>query len=159
MLRKGAEELGLDPCYRDFLKNYPSQPSLPPLVRAVAACNFMMILLTAFVWKKRVFANIQRWFIFRVEHYLYPLSPLLSHTLTGLILLPGSLFGMVALFVMQVTGTTPPVIQRIISMMNGGGGGGGGDAAKSKENAPTTTSDTATAATTKKGKKKNAKTK
>ena len=119
LLRDGAKELGLHESYQDFLNNYPIQHSIPTPVKALAGLNLIFVLLTAFVLRFRAPSELQSWFVYRIERYLYPISPLLNHVLTSIVLFPGAITGLVSIIALEATGTTPPVVKRVIAMIKG----------------------------------------
>ena len=79
----------------------------------------IFVLVTAFGLRIRALSELQSWFIFRLDRYLHPVSPLLNHLLTSIVLLPGAIAGLVSIIVLESTGTTPPVVKRVIAIIKG----------------------------------------
>lgn len=94
LLRQGANELGLVPCYRKFLDSHPVA-SLSPFTRKLAVCNLMWTALISFKLKWRQLAKVQNHFLWAV--YVPPTSNFLLRLVcelaTAVILLPGALPG------------------------------------------------------------------
>ena len=94
LLRQGANELGLVPCYRKFLDAHPVA-SLSPFTRKLAVCNLMWTAVISFRLKWRLLSKVQNQFLWAV--YVPPTSSCLFRLLYELamvvILLPGALPG------------------------------------------------------------------
>lgn len=94
ILRQGADELGLDPCYRTYLENHPVATS-SALTRKIAVCNLFWTVVISFRLKIRLISKLQSWLLWRV--YAPPsankIVKLLSELATIAILLPGAIPG------------------------------------------------------------------
>jgi hypothetical protein len=94
ILRKGADELGLEPNYRNFLEAHPVA-TVSPLTRKLAVCNLVWTITMSFRLKFRMPSRIQNKLMWKV--YVPPtahtLSRFLSELATIVILLPGAIPG------------------------------------------------------------------
>ena len=108
ILREGAKELGLKPCYQDFLEQHPVQ-QVPPFLRKIAIHN-LVVTFMAFRLKIRFLSRIQSWLLFQfyVPSNAGLVSRCLSEIATLIILLPGALAGWLILTFMRFTGKSPP---------------------------------------------------
>lgn len=117
ILREGAKELGLKPCYQDFLARHPVQ-ELAVWQRKQAIYNLLITATISFRFKWRLPSKFQRWLLFSV--YVRPSAPapvkLASDMATAFILLPGSALGYLFYHVSTFTGTTPAFVIRMMSM-------------------------------------------
>ena len=93
ILRQGANELGLDPCYKKFLDSHPAA-SLCPLTRRLAVCN---LLWTAKIFRSKIrsLSRMQTNLLWSV--YVPPTANaifrFLSELATAAILFPGAMPG------------------------------------------------------------------
>lgn len=97
ILREGAMELGLTPCYQEFLAKHPVQRT-PGLIRQIAVHNIIFTFtLSALLKGWRGYSKLQSWLLFAV--YVPSSAPklqqFLSHAVSAAILLPGSMLGVV----------------------------------------------------------------
>lgn len=115
ILREGAQELGLKPCYQEWLANHPVQQSTK-LVQRMAVRNLAFTFTLSRLLKTRILSQIQSRLLFAV--YLPSTAPRmlcwLSELATGLILLPGSLFGWFLLALRRMSGKTANPMMKIM---------------------------------------------
>jgi hypothetical protein len=119
ILREGAKELGLKPCYQEFLAKHPVQ-AIPNWQKRVALYNLALTASISFKLKWRGFSRFQSWWLFKF--YLPSTAPALpkffSDLATTLVLLPGAIFGFAWFQITEATGTTPPFLKRIMSIFD-----------------------------------------
>jgi hypothetical protein len=117
ILKEGAKELGLKPCYQDFLAAHPVQ-QLPVWQKRVAFYNLIFIATVSFRLKWRGISAVQRGLLYAV--YVPTTAPVLkklcSDLLITLILFPGAIIGFLGYQIMNLTGTTPPFITRMLTL-------------------------------------------
>lgn len=117
ILREGAEELGLKPCYQDFLAAHPVQ-QLPVWQKRVALYNLIFTATVSFRLKFRVFSAVQSRLMYAV--YAPTTAPVLKKLccdlLITLILFPGAIIGFLGYQIMNLTGTTPPFLTRMLTV-------------------------------------------
>jgi hypothetical protein len=117
ILKEGAKELGLKPCYQDFLARHPVQ-QLAGWQRKQAIYNLLFTFSISFKLKWRALSKFQSWLLFLV--YARPSAPvpvkLASDLLTAVILLPGATLGYLFYHISMFTGKTPPYVTRMMSM-------------------------------------------
>ena len=106
----GAEEVGLKMEYRECLGRYPVQ-QVPPWLRFISVNNMFLMIRLGAVFKTRIFLRIQSWFLWTV---FVPstcscwMKRNASNVACGLILLPGSLLGLIVRLHMRITGEKMP---------------------------------------------------
>lgn len=117
ILRQGAKELGLKPCYQKFLAEHPVQ-ELKKWQKNQALYNLLATWTLSMTLKWRGLSQLQSKLLFLV--YARPSSsPLvrsLSDLFTALILLPGSIIGFLSYHALSACGKTPPSMARIMSV-------------------------------------------
>lgn len=111
ILREGAAELGLKPCYRDFLDRHPVQ-QVPRWLRRLAVHNLIFTFTLSFKLKKRWFSKAQSWLLFRWYH---PSPGWWRNGLTALVLSPGAAVG--TLIRRKASQNMPPFLQRMLDLM------------------------------------------
>ena len=116
ILREGADELGLSPCYREFLEKHPVAMS-SPLTRKIAVFNLIWTVTLSFRLKIRIVSKIQSWFLWKV--YAPPtrvfLVRLLSELATIAILLPGAVPGSLLFCYMQLRNSMSPMMKTLVN--------------------------------------------
>jgi len=104
ILREGAEELGLDTRYKEFLNSHP-EAALSPITRKLAVCNLMWTATISFRLKFRLPSKIQSFFLWKV--YVPPTASsvliLMGELATAVILLPGAIPGAVIFLYHKLT--------------------------------------------------------
>lgn len=94
ILRQGADELGLDARYKEFLQRHPVAEN-SPLTRRIAVCNLVWTAMISFRLKVRAVSKVQSWLLWRV--YVPPTTNFLAQAVgelaTAGILLPGAIPG------------------------------------------------------------------
>jgi hypothetical protein len=117
ILKEGAKELGLKPCYQDFLAAHPVQ-QLPGWQKRVALFNLIFISTVSFKLKWRGISAVQSRLLYAV--YVPTTAPVMkklcSDLLITLILLPGSIIGFLAYQITNLTGTTPAFMTRMLTV-------------------------------------------
>jgi len=124
ILREGAEELGLKPCYQEFLAKHPVQ-NVGKFQKQLAIYNLVF---TIKMRGKRRFSTANTPFIVELQRKLLsavylPSSSLsnsvlhfLSQWLTNLILFPGAFVGFIMYLIMEKNGSTPPMLKRFMEI-------------------------------------------
>jgi hypothetical protein len=117
ILKEGANELGLKPCYQDFLAAHPVQ-QLPVWQKRVALYNLIFMATVSFRLKWRGISAVQSRLLYAV--YVSTTVPVLrklcSDLLITLILFPGAIVGFLGYQIMNLTGNTPPFMTRIMTL-------------------------------------------
>ena len=119
ILQQGAEELQLQPDYRDFLATHPVQQS-PLWLKRVALYNLMFTFTLSSVLKWRGPSRLQSWFLFQayVPSNASARRRAVSDSIMGLLLLPGALVGATYRLYLKATGKElPSMIQRMFGLM------------------------------------------
>jgi hypothetical protein len=120
ILRRGAAELQLKPCYQEFLAQHPVQ-NTPLWMKRLAIQNLIGTFTIGKVlngW--RGLSKLQSWFLFRVyvNGSAGKLRCAVSNVLTALILLPGACVGMLLTTVNKMRGKEPsPMLQRMTTLL------------------------------------------
>jgi hypothetical protein len=113
ILRQGAQELGLAPCYQEFLRLHPvAQASA--VTRRLAVCNLVLTIRLSILLKTRIVSKVQAWLLWRV--YVPPTSTrlpkVLSEFATAAILLPLAIPGSLLLKYMSFTNSTSSTMMK-----------------------------------------------
>jgi hypothetical protein len=119
ILREGATELQLAPCYQEFLEKHPVQ-HVPAWLKKIAVHNLLFTFSVSFVLKWRGPSRVQNWFL----HKAYVpctgrrVRQTLSNVATAGILLPGACTGVLLRVLMKVTGKDlPPMAKRFLGLI------------------------------------------
>jgi hypothetical protein len=146
ILRQGAAELQLKPCYQEFLAAHPVQKT-PLWMKRLALQN---LIFTFSVGKLlngwRGLSRLQSWFLFRVyvNSSAGKVRCAVSNALTAAILLPGAVAGMLLTRVDQWRGKEPsPFLARMSTLLK--------DDSTTSSTSNTTSASTSTAASTSSG--------
>ena len=115
ILREGAQELGLKPCYQKFLAEHPTQKIMPHWLKKIAFYNLVFTASLSFRWKFRLWSRIQSFLLY--QFYIDPNSHWSTDALTTVILLPGSLMGLVYYQFLKKNGAMSPFIERFKSLL------------------------------------------
>jgi hypothetical protein len=119
ILKEGAKELGLRPCYQEFLQNHPVQ-ALSSWQRKEAIYNLIFTFSLSSMLNWRGITRFQSNLLFMV--YQQPsastVARALGDTLTTLILLPGAIIGFVIYHISKIVGKTPPFVTRFLAVMD-----------------------------------------
>lgn len=118
ILKEGAKELGLRPCYQEFLERHPVQV-LTKWQRKEAIFNifFMFSLSTLLKWRGLNKLQSQLLFLFYAPDSSKRLANFFSVTMTTIILLPGALMGFILYHAMKLTGKTPESAKRLFDLL------------------------------------------
>ena len=115
ILRQGAQELGLAPCYQEFLRSHPVA-EVSAVTRRIAICNLILTAKLSFQLKIRIVSKVQSWLLWRV--YVPPtanrIPKVLSELATAAILLPGAIPGSLLLIHMRFTNSTSKMMKTLI---------------------------------------------
>ena len=117
ILREGARELGLRPCYQEWLQNHPVQRNVR-LVEQMAVRNLAFTFGVSQVLKTRILSKLQSELLFAVyvpsgdNHAGFKSAA--SHVATGLILFPGAVLGWLWLLVRRVVGKPPSPMMKLM---------------------------------------------
>ena len=115
ILRDGAKELGLKPCYQKWLAEHPVQVT-SPMLRVIAVNNIVFSMTMWRVLGTRSLTQAQSWLL--VKFYVLPSDPwvkrLAGEIASGIILLPGSLLGFFMRPIMNLTNTMSPQVKGFI---------------------------------------------
>ena len=119
ILREGAAELQLKPCYQEFLAKHPIH-KVPKWLRQIAIWNLMTTFTISNKLKTRVFSQLQSWMLFRL--YVPPTSPPIlqgvSNVLMATILMPGAAMGVIIRVVYALTKKDlPPFLNRFLKLL------------------------------------------
>jgi hypothetical protein len=121
ILRQGAAELQLKPCYQEFLAAHPVQKT-PLWMKRLALQNLIFTFsIGKLLWGWRGLSRLQSWFLFRV--YVNSSSGkvrcAVSNALTAAILFPGALAGMLMTKADKWRGKEPsPFLARMTTLLN-----------------------------------------
>jgi hypothetical protein len=117
ILREGAKELGLKPCYQKFLAEHPVQ-QLQKWQKKLALYNLLATwtLSTTLKWSGVSRLQSKLLFLVYARPSSRPLVRSLSDLFTALILLPGSLIGFLSYHALNACGKTPPFMARMMSV-------------------------------------------
>jgi hypothetical protein len=114
ILREGAHELGLKPCYQKYLADHPIQ-ELTPWQKKQAFYNLMVVWSLSFRLKIRSLSRLQSRLLYLA--YSGPnegaFQRWLSQVMTAIILLPGAILGFVLYHFLAAIGKVPPFVQRL----------------------------------------------
>lgn len=113
ILRDGAQELGLKPCYQTFLAEHPTQ-KMPQWLKKIAFYNLVFTGTLSFRLKFRLVSRIQSFLLYQ---FYDPTSHLITDVLTTAVLLPGSLVGLLYYQVLAKTGNLSPFIKRFQTLL------------------------------------------
>lgn len=119
ILKEGAKELGLRPCYQHFLERHPVQV-LTKWQRKEAIFNILFMFSFSSLLKWRGLSQLQN----RLVFLFYPsdsspqLVRIFGNTMTTLILLPGALMGLILYHMMELTGKTPESAKRLFDLLD-----------------------------------------
>mmetsp|Transcript_25066 Transcript_25066/g.36825 ORF Transcript_25066/g.36825 Transcript_25066/m.36825 type:complete len:333 (+) Transcript_25066:8-1006(+) len=116
ILREGAKELGLKPCYQKFLEDHPVMKNSNVMTR-IASYNLLFTFTVIYGMNLTGLLGLQNSLLMRA--YVPPTQKsIVRHTiseiLSGVILLPGSIVGFWMRIMMELTGTMHPRIEALI---------------------------------------------
>lgn len=120
ILRQGAEELNLQPCYREFLNNHPVQTIPRWLQRMAIQCMIGTSTMTGSPLSWKPLRQCQRFLLsrFYVPSTMAPWRCCLSNFATAIVLLPGALMGIILQMHYRMTGKQlSPFLQRFIQTL------------------------------------------
>ena len=119
IIKEGAQELGLRPCYLQWLEDHPVQHKPSALLKSLAI-NSMVFNITLTMLKFRIPAYIQNRLLFMA--YVLPTEArwkqIVSEILSGLIMVPTACFGALLRKYLVATGKMPERFQAFIDNMN-----------------------------------------
>ena len=115
ILKEGAEELKLKPCYVKYLQEHPVC-IVPSWMRKIAICNLVWTAQVSFRMKFKLPTKIQNALLWSVyaPPTAAPVAQLGSNILSTAILLPGSVIGYVLLSYQRYTNTVSPMIKTLV---------------------------------------------
>jgi hypothetical protein len=115
ILQQGAQELGLAPCYQEFLQQHPVAKPWP-LTRKIAVLNLVFTSKISFQYKIRIISKLQSWLLWKV--YVPPTANVVLRTLhelaTIFILLPGAIPGSLLFAYMKLRNTMSPMMKIMV---------------------------------------------
>ena len=118
ILREGAQELGLKPCYQKYLAEHPIQ-DLKPWQKKQAFYNLIIVWSLSFLLKWRFPSQLQSKLLYWV--YARPgdgvIRLLWSQVMSTIILLPGSIVGFIVYHVLAAIGKVPPIVHRLTRLL------------------------------------------
>lgn len=119
ILKEGAKELGLRPCYQEFLERHPVQ-ALTRWQRKEAIFNILFMISLSSLLKWRGLTQLQNrlLFLFYSSESSWKLKKIGSVTMTTLILLPGAVMGITLYHIMELTGKTPESAKRLFDFLD-----------------------------------------
>lgn len=121
LLREGAAELGLKPCYQEFLASIPVQET-PKWLRHLAVNNMVFTLtMSAGFASHSIVREMQSWLLHRA--YVPSTAPRLQRTVSEVavasVLLPGSIVGvLIRAFKYYTKSEYSPFLKRILSLIH-----------------------------------------
>jgi hypothetical protein len=120
ILRQGAAELQLKPCYQEFLAQHPVQKT-PMWMKRLAVQNLIFTFTIGKLLNNwRGLSRLQSWFLFRVyvNGSAGKVACAVSNVLTAFILLPGACLGMLFAAMGKLLGKEPsPMLQRMTTFL------------------------------------------
>ena len=119
ILREGAEELGLRQSYQEFLKRHPVEV-LTRWQRKQAIYNIFFMMTISSLLKTSIVTKLQSrlLFVFYTSDASRKLRKILSSLMTAIILLPGSLMGLMLYQILEVLGKTPNSAKRMFDFLD-----------------------------------------
>lgn len=121
ILKEGAKELGLLPCYQEFLQKHPVQ-ILTRWQRKLAIYNILfMFSLSSLLKGYRGLNQFQSRLLFlfySTEESSLKLTKIASDTMTSLILLPGAVFGVILYQIMHLLDKKPASVTRLFDLLD-----------------------------------------
>ena len=121
ILKEGAKELGLLPCYQEFLQKHPVQ-ILTRWQRKLAIYNILfMFSLSSLLKGYRGLNQFQSRLLFlfySTEGSSLKLTKIASDTMTSLILLPGAVFGVILYQIMHLSDKKPASVTRLFDLLD-----------------------------------------
>jgi hypothetical protein len=113
ILKEGAKELNLKPCYQEFLAQHPVQ-IVPNWQKKYAVYNLVF---TRLLWKR--LRSVQSWLLFSFypSPTAQPVVRRFNEFLSNLVLLPGFILGYLYCKIAQLIGKTPPIVARMMTMV------------------------------------------
>jgi hypothetical protein len=119
ILREGAAELNLKPCYQEYLNKYPVQ-LVPTWLRKVAAYNLIFTFSFSTFTKWRGLSKLQSFLLFRVyvPSSANAAARLVSNTAMAVLLFPGSIIGFLIRKYKSLTKTEfSPFLGRMLTLV------------------------------------------
>jgi hypothetical protein len=120
ILREGAAELQLKPCYQEFLAQHPIQ-IVPVWMKRLCISNLVFTFSVGKLLNNwRGLSRLQSWLLFRVyvNSSAGKVRCAVSNVLTAVILLPGAIAGMLLMTVNKWRGKElPPFMQRMTTLL------------------------------------------
>lgn len=115
IIKLGAKELGLKPCYQQWLEDHPVQhPSW--ILKKIAINSVVFTLPLSFGLKLRIVQHVQSWLLFKV--YVLPTEPrwkqILGEAAACIILLPTACVGCCIGGLLEVSGLMPAMLKKWI---------------------------------------------
>ncbi|KAL7566575.1 hypothetical protein ACA910_000641 [Epithemia clementina (nom. ined.)] len=118
ILKEGAAELGLKPCYQQFLANHPTEQA-PSWLRSLAIHNMIFTFTVSNVLKTRVFSRLQSRLLFLIygADYSKPVK-FLSNAIAAMVIFPGASMGLLVRTYYNVTKTEMPMfLSRMVKII------------------------------------------
>lgn len=109
ILKEGAKELNLKPCYQEFLEEHPIQV-VPQWRKKYVIYN---LLFNRFCGRRFMFIQSRLLFLFYASPLESSLKQMLCGSLSNMILLPGSLMGYLYCTIARLFGKEPPFLARM----------------------------------------------
>mmetsp|Transcript_22244 Transcript_22244/g.52622 ORF Transcript_22244/g.52622 Transcript_22244/m.52622 type:complete len:334 (-) Transcript_22244:137-1138(-) len=119
ILKEGAKELGLRPCYQDFLERHPVQV-LTKWQRKEAIFNILFMFSFSSLVKWRGLSTLQNrlLFLFYTPDCTKRVAKFFSVAMTTIILFPGALMGFILYNAMKLSGKTPESAKRLFKVFD-----------------------------------------
>jgi len=119
ILKEGAKELGLRPCYQEFLERHPVQVLMRwQRKQAIFNILFMFSFSSLVKWRGLTQFQSRLLFLFYSSDSSGQLVKLLNATMTTLILFPGALMGLIVYHMMELTGKRPESVKRLFDFLD-----------------------------------------
>eukprot|EP00980_Cylindrotheca_fusiformis_P007932 scaffold1697_cov120-Cylindrotheca_fusiformis.AAC.14 len=113
ILKEGAKELDLKPCYQEFLAQHPVQ-AIPKWQKKYAVYNLVF---NRLLGRRLVRFQTRLLFFFYASATAPAPVRLLSAILSNLVLFPGFIFGFIFCMIAALIGKTPPFVTRMMTFL------------------------------------------
>ena len=120
IIKEGANELGLRPCYLKWLEDHPVASKPSRLLKFIAINNLVFIITTSMLFKFQPISYIQTQLLFKI--YIPSTEPkwkqIMGEILSGIIMLPTACVGAILRGILAITGKMPPGFQKMIASLD-----------------------------------------
>jgi hypothetical protein len=113
ILKEGAKELNLKPCYQEFLSQHPVQ-TVPNWQKKYAIYNLVF---TRLLGRRLMSVQSRLLFFFYASPTAPPVVRRFNEFLSNLVLLPGFIIGYLFCKIAELMGKTPPFVTRMMTIL------------------------------------------